>query len=616
MTIDKEKKMVSRYMLLLIIAVTFISISQGKAQDFDLMYESIPSTDKEYEAFVLKNAPSEDAFVAVQRLAERFIKKKQWEKAAKIFENFQPKFPNMKERFDKIIDLLQESEEGLKIIDLGKGINSRSGEYNPTPTSNGKLIYFTRRAYKSDEDIYVSELGSNKKWQEAKKVQGDNINTKSNEAVMSISEDGQKLILFGNYKGSYERGDIFWSDKDYLGNWGRPHHFPWPINTNYFDSDGQLVAGDQVLIFVSDRPGGLGKPHFKGKKFHGDKSGNVDIYVCIKSDDGLWSEPINLGPTINTPYAERFPFLHPDGKTLYFCSDGHYGLGRSDVFMSKRLNEDSWTEWSEPINLGKEVNTPDKEFNFIVSTDGRFAYLANGVQPEVFDIFTKELPSGMEPEYVPMMYGLVMDNGKNPLGGHIEIHELGTNKIREADSDHENGNFFFPLQFGKKYKYTVTQKNYEANGGEIDLSGIEPKPDFIVRDTVYLKTRIDPDDPNLNIGDILFKSGSDKVDPRSFPELDRLSQILVEHPELKLEISAHTDSIGSDKFNQKLSERRAKSIVNYVISKGVEKENLQPAGYGESRPVAPNSTEEGRALNRRVECTVLGADEEEDEDEE
>ena len=152
--------------------------------------------------------------------------------------------------------------------------------------------------------------------------------------------------------------------------------------------------------------------------------------------------------------------------------------------------------------------------------------------------------------------------------------------------------------------------------GSVDLSGIGPEPDYIARDTVYLKTKIDPDDPNLEIGDILFDSGSDRVNPRSFPELDRLSQILVEHPELKLEISAHTDSIGSDNFNQKLSQRRAQSIVNYVISKGVSKDNLIPAGYGESRPVAPNSTEEGRALNRRVECTVLGADEDEDEDDE
>ena len=251
----------------------------------------------------------------------------------------------------------------------------------PRLQETGKKLYFTRidasKGKSANEDIYVSELTSNpgtlnQKWGPAEKIQGEQIISKNNEAIMSISEDGQKLIIFGNYKGSFERGDIFWSDKDYLGNWGKPKHFPWPVNTNYFDSDGQLVAGDQAIIFVSDRPGCIGETHYKGKPFHGDISGNVDIFISVKGDDGIWGEPINLGPNINTPYTERFPFLHPDGKTLYFCSDGHYGLGRSDVFMSKRLKEDSWTEWSEPVNLGKEINTPEKEFNFKVATNGKY----------------------------------------------------------------------------------------------------------------------------------------------------------------------------------------------------------------------------------------------------
>ncbi len=592
------------------------------AQGFNLEEPSEPGNDNLYRQFIEKNAPSEDAFVAVQRLAQRFIEARVWENAVKIYEEFKPKFPTMADRFDKIIDLLKAPEEGLRIDNVGSGVNTGEGEYHPTPTADGKYLYFTRMSAASgamNEDIYVSEYQKGEKpgngvWLPSVKVEGEWINTKNNEALMSISEDGQKIIVFGNYKGSYERGDIFWFDKNYMGEWGRPKHFPYPINSNQFDSDAQLVAGDQVIVFASDRPGCVGVQHPKGEKYHGDIEGNVDLWVCVKDENGLWSEPFNLGKRINTPYAERFPFLHPDGKTLYFCSDGHYGLGRSDVFMSTRLRDDSWTEWSEPVNLGKEINTPAKEYYFKVATDGTYAFLAKGDQPIVFDIYTQEVPSRFRPKSLATINGIVLDYGNNPLGAHIVIKDLSTGRIREADGDAEDGTFFFPLQLGKKYTYTISKLNYETKTIDVDLTNIDTNRNYTRYDTIRLKTNIT--DLNLNIGDIRFATGSSKIDPKSFPELNRLSQILVENPQFKLEISAHTDSVGSDDFNQKLSEKRAKSIVEYVVSKGVKGENLIAKGYGETRPIAPNSTEEGRSLNRRVECKVMTGLEDKDDEEE
>lgn len=603
------------------LALTLLTIGYDlHSQSLEFLQQaSDPETDDLYREFINNNAPSEDAFIAVQRMAERFIEAKVWEKAISIFEEFKSKFPSMNDRFNKIIEILKAPEEGLKFENVGSGVNTADGEYHPTPTADGKYLYFTKTIGPKDEDIYVSEYLKGTKpntgtWQSAQKVVGESINTSRPEAIMSISEDGQKIIVFGNYVGSYKGGDIFWFDKNYMGEWGIPKHFSYPINTNYFDSDGQLVAGDQAIIFSSDRPDCVGEVHPKGTKFHGDVEGNIDLWLCIKDSNGLWGDAaINLGKVINTPYAERFPFLHPDGKTLYFCSDGHPGLGRSDVFVSTRLREDSWTEWSEPINLGKEINTPAKEYFFKVTTDGDFAYLAKGDQPIVFDIYMQEVPSRFRPKSLATINGLVLDYGNNPLGAHIVIKDLSNGRIREADCDAEDGTFFFPLQLGRKYSYVVSLLNYETKSFEIDLSGLDTSKNFTRNDTIRLKTKIT--DPDLT-GDIRFESGSHKIDPISFPELNRLSQIMIENPTYKMEIGAHTDSVGSDEFNLKLSDRRAKSIVTYIIGKGVVSSNLMAKGYGESRPYAPNSTAEGRALNRRVECKIITGEEDEDEDEE
>lgn len=618
--------MVKKLLLLLITLQFFNSIALS--QGFDLKFGSTPDNDNLYIQYIKKNAPSEDAFVALQRLAERHIDVKEWETASSIFKEYKKLFPDMQKRIDKIIEILLAPEEKLKMVNLGSGVNTPGGEYNPTPTGDETKLYFTRigQGQGANEDIFEAETRIEVKKGDTNRIflpsiplQSENINTLNNEAINSISIGGQKMIIYANYPGSYGKGDLFWSEKNYMGEWGIPNHFAYPINTPYFDGDGQLVSGDQAILFVSDRPGGVGDVHPKDMEFHGDINGNTDIYVCVKNSDGIWGDPINLGQVINTPYTERFPFLHPDGRTLYFCSDGHSSLGRSDIFVSRRLNDTSWTQWSEPENLGKEINSTQKEFSFKVSTLGGYMYLASGEQPAVFDIYTKELPKKVRPRAVATIYGLVTDYGKNPLGAKVFVYEVEngvrTNKRQDFECNKDNGTFFIPLQIGKNYVYDVKLKNYEPKLNiSIDLTDKDTLERYVRYDTVLLKTKID--DLNLEIGDIRFKSGSDKIDPKSFPELARIAQILVEHPYLKLEISAHTDSVGSDVMNQKLSERRAKSVCKFITSKGVNADNLIAKGYGESRPIAPNSTPEGRALNRRVEIKVLGKIEDQDDDEE
>ncbi len=349
--------------------------SFGYAEKLDLTKASTSKTFKQYDAYIKGNVPEEDAFVAVQRVAEPYIQERQWEKAANVFKTYRPLFETMDTRFEKNIAMIEAKEESLVVTNLGSGINTDADEYAPVPSADGLRLYFLGR-HRSDcyggEDIFVSEL-QDSTWQKAVNL-GRTINTDRNEAILSISVDGNRIILFGNYDQSFGRGDIFYTDKTKEG-WGDIQHFPKPINSQYFDADASMTSDGKAILFTSDRPGGIGGFHKKRELFHGGYWGNTDIYVCLLTQEG-WSEPINLGATINTPYTERTPFLHPDGKTLYFSSDGHYGLGRLDVFKAVRLNEETWTEWSEPVNLGKEINTAGNDWGYKVATAGDVAYFS------------------------------------------------------------------------------------------------------------------------------------------------------------------------------------------------------------------------------------------------
>ena len=576
-----------------------------------------PEEIKRYERFIKRSAPGEQAFVALERVAEPYIRAGEWEQAAEVYERYQGSFDTMDERFEKVIAVLEAEEEGLVVANLGQGINTSAHEGLPVPTADGMYLYFTGKDRSDgfgEEDIFVS-IFENGGWGKAENLGAGvtgvtgvtGVNTMRNESLCSISADGNRLILFGNYAGSFGGGDIFYSDRTRQG-WGRMQHLPRPINSIYFESDGFVTSDGKAMLFTSDRPGNIGEFHPKDEPFHGNTWGNTDIYVSLVTPDG-YSEPVNLGPGINTPFAERTPFLHPDGKTLYFSSDGHYGLGRLDVFKTVRLSETSWTEWSEPRNVGKHINTAGDDWGYTVSTSGEIAYFsAYGGKDSYggYDIYSITLPGQARPEAVATISGKVTDEQSNPLTAAIKWEDLATGEnAGELRSNPQDGSYFIVLPLGANYGYYAEKEGYYPVSKNVDLTeqteAVDITEDIIMASISEIKEK----GTAVRINNIFFEFDRYSLKPESFPELDRLAELLKESPDMKVEIAGHTDNVGTEEYNLELSRKRAQSVVSYLVSVGCERANLIPRGYGEQKPIDTNETEQGRAVNRRVEFKFL-----------
>lgn len=629
---------------------------------------------EDYKSFVKTYAPDEDAFIAVQRIAKPFIDRFDWDGAIAVYEKYKPRFPLMGARFDKIVQLLREPSSNLQIKNLGPGINSQYDEIKPTPTADGTRMYFASKDRPSafgGLDLYMSKLEGDS-WGPAVNL-GANINTKEHESINSISAEGTKIVLYGAFEGHMGRGDNFYFEKTPQG-WSRIKVFPLPVNSKDFDSDGYFTADGKAFIFTSDRGGVIGERHPKGdpdlqiNPYHGSYGGNTDIFVCIRQGYG-WSDPINLGPVINTQYCERSAFLHPDGKTLYFSSDGHYGLGKLDVFKSVRLNEYSWTEWSPPVNLGKDINTSDDDWGYKVSTDGEVSYFSAVGKMGGYglsDIYSISLPKAVQPEEkVITISGKVLDeNGKpvtgmsgmtwddfnkrgwkaldqngnpidssglinwadllskgwtvvdengNPINtaGVVKWDDLDSKKnLGELQIDPQTGEFLINVTLGKKYGIFADIPGYYPDSKVVDLTNVKDprnvRINFDLKSLEGMRTKRDKWGDLLaqRVNNIFFDFDKYDLKTESFLELDRLIHFLESNSGLNIVIAAHTDSKGTDEYNLKLSEKRAQSVLNYLVEHKMPESRLRAKGYGEARPIVDNNTEEGMAMNRRVEFRI------------
>lgn len=592
--------------------VLFLLLSAISATaQIDLSSPPTTKTTPAFEQFIEANAPSEDAFVAVQRLAYWPIMQSNWASAISIFRKYEPSFPAMHDRFETIIRILDAPVENLKLTNLGRSINSSHEEFSPVLSADGSILYFTKNnatdPEEHDEDIMVSEF-RNGAWQPATDI-GGAINTKSSESINSISADGTMMVLFGNYASSFGRGDLFYTTKQRDGTWDFVHHFREPVNTENFEGDGFLTSDGTALLFSSDRPGGIGPSHEKGESFQGHKWGNTDIYVSLKQPDGRWGTPINLGPTINTPFSERKAFLHPDGKTLYFCSDGHAGLGMFDIYKSTRLNDTSWTEWSEPVNLGKEINNGDENFGYRVSTDGTKAYLSLDNREDGYgkgDIYTMTLSEAAKPAAVATISGTVTDENGKPLVANIRWEDLSRNRtVGELSSDPTSGSFFITLPLEKNYGYYAEKPGYYPVSKNIDLRAATTPMRQTENIVLVSIASLRDEGRGIRLNNLFFDFNKAELQHESYPELDRLVTFLHTYPDLKVEIGGHTDNKGSAQYNLSLSKKRAQSVVDYLADHGCERDRLIAKGYGDTRPVASNDTDEGRTQNRRVEVRFI-----------
>jgi outer membrane protein OmpA-like peptidoglycan-associated protein/tetratricopeptide (TPR) repeat protein len=467
---------------------------------------------------------------------------------------------------------------------LGDSINSDVSEYYPTITIDGKKLIFTRRVNNFNEDFYGSDWTGDH-WTKARALVG-NINTNMNEGAQNVSQDGQLLIFTGcNFPDGYGSCDLYISYLTPEG-WSVAENLGSTVNTEFWESAPSLSPDKRDLYFSSNRPGGYG--------------GN-DIYVTHRLQNGRWSEPENLGPVINTAGDESAPFIHADNQTLYFTSGGHPGYGGDDLYMSRKGPDGKWTS---PVNLGYPINTIENEGSLVVAADGKTAYYASDRADSRggLDIYSFELRSDVRPARTLWVKGKVFDvKTKKGLPSSVELSDLSTGTLMSRVQTDETGNYLITLPIGKDYAFEVGRKGYLFFSENFPLSQKQP-------DSTYnIDIPLEPIEPNATVvlKNIFFDVNKYDLKPESQIELDRLVQLLKDNPGLAIQINGHTDNTGKPADNMSLSENRAKAVVHYLITKGINEKRLSSKGWGDTKPVADNKTEEGRALNRRTELKVI-----------
>nr|MBA3970872.1 PD40 domain-containing protein [Bacteroidota bacterium] len=483
---------------------------------------------------------------------------------------------------------------------MGTAINSSLDEYFPAVTADEQTILYTRNnrteAKHLQEDFLVSKKIDNV-WQAAVPI-GSGINTSGNEGAPCLSSDGQVLFFVAcaeSADGAYAGGrrgfgscDIFYAEKE-GENWSKPFNMGSIINTNQFESQPSFSADGKTLYFVSARPGGIGE---------------TDIYSSTLKPDNSWGAPRNLGPMINTPGKEETVFIHPDGKTLYFGSNGHVGMGGLDLYVS-RMN--SKGQWGSPVNLGYPINTYGDENSILVATSGNVAYMASnraGGQGGL-DLYQFDLYEAARPGKVTYAKGEVFDvKTKAPLGAHVELLDLETGLVvLESNANTSNGEFLMSLPVDKNYALNVSHSGYLFYSENFSLKELadQGKP-FI------LKVPLQPIEVEnvIELKNVFFETAKFDLKPESKAELNKLVAFLTVNKTMKGELSGHTDNLGDKKMNQVLSQNRAKAVYDYLIANGINAARLTYKGYGDTKPKVANDTDEHRQMNRRTEFKVIG----------
>jgi outer membrane protein OmpA-like peptidoglycan-associated protein/tetratricopeptide (TPR) repeat protein len=484
----------------------------------------------------------------------------------------------------------------IKIQNLGNEINSSFADYSPVISADQKTIFFTSRRPETTggqkdeegnnmEDIYMSAK-TEKGWSKALNI-GTDINTEWHEATVGISPDGQTILIYKDDNGD---GNIYTTSLD-GDRWSKPVKLNDNINSKYWEPSAFISADGRTLYFTSDRPGGFG---------------GRDLYSSHRDFDGDWEKAVNMGANINTPFDEDAPFIHPDGVTLSFSSNGHNTMGGFDIFTSLSSDEGNW---SEPVNVGYPINTTDDDIYYVVSPDNRKAYFSSFREGGIGE---KDNYSGtfLDRKETPLtlVKGTVNDeSGKAAKKVTITVTDNETGQVKgRYSSNSKTGEFLFILTPGKNYNIT-----YQSEGHLFYSENIEiPKKSnyYEIKKEVNLNPIVVGSKIILN--NIFFDFDKATLRPLSNVELNNLVLLLKSNPNLQVEISGHTDSKGDDAYNQKLSEERAQAVVDNLIKAGISADKMKAKGYGKTRPVSNNKKANGadnplgRQLNRRVEFTI------------
>jgi len=554
------------------------------------------SNTSKYENYIKKASGNELAFVVLQKLIANYLKNKQYQSAIRKVKRFTSYFEdNIK--FDNLLEILNEESNSTIEIKPITTINSSEQEYAPKISADNKSIYFCGNERDDNiggEDVFRSDLIDNI-WSEPSIVTGLS-KSYSNDAIMSISVDGTYAIKFSD-------GKLGVSAKQ-LNGWSKVKFFSNNINSGDWNGDAMFSSDGNAIIFASVRDGGYN--YSQSEEYHASNKYASDIYISVKDENGNWGIPINLGQTINTPYSERSPFLHPDMKTLYFSSDGHGGLGKYDVFKTTRISEDCWDCWTTPVNLGKEINTIEDDWGYNISTDGEYAYFSKiNPRDNNEDIYQLNIPPYLRPDYVATISGTLLDSDNQPIHADIRWDDLETGRnVGQSKSDPVDGSFFIVLPLGKIYGYYVDQDDYFPISNSVDLRDSENAVTIEADINVVSFKQMIEDGTAVPVNNLFFSIAKSSLLPSSIPELRRVAQI-IKNNNLKVEISGHTDSDGTKRNNQILSEKRADAVKQLLVSEGCDPDMIITIGYGASKSIMSNDTEEGKAKNRRVELKFV-----------
>lgn len=470
------------------------------------------------------------------------------------------------------------------------GVNSVYSEYMPVIRGDDREMIFVRRT-QNQEDLYSAARIDDTTFAQA--VALDDLNTKGNEGIHSISADG-RLIVFtacGRLDG-YGQCDLYYSKRSVEG-WSRPINMGKRVNSGSSDSGPSLTADGRGLYFISDRTGGIG-----GK----------DIYYTQLDAEGRWYRPVNLGEAINTPGHEESPFIHHDGTTLYFRSDARPGMGGFDIYYT-RWQKDS--AWSEPQNIGYPINTKGSEGSLTVSLDGVSAYYASDRDDLAetrrdLDIYKFTLPPVARPNSVTFVQGRVTDADTGAgLPATLELTNVTENKVRQVVTTDEEGNYFVALPIGQSYAFTAEQEGYLFYSEHYELdsvtTAIDPMQlDIALQPITQQIASTEPMDKPVILRNIFFESGSAALLPQSEQEVNRLIRLLTDYPDKSMIIVGHTDNVGQAADNLELSQQRAAAVKKAIEQGGISPTRIKAIGKGETEPLADNASPEGRQYNRRV----------------
>jgi len=486
---------------------------------------------------------------------------------------------------------------------LGPNVNSADPEYYPCLTADDGTLIYTRRVkapeiqpWGMQEDFYVSRRDLEGNWKPSIPI--PTVNTRHfNEGAGTLTPDGRFIVFtkcaieddsYGGTLTGEGSCDLFISRR--VGDrWSVPQNLGTPVNSSHWETQPSMASDGRTIYYIR---GSVARDGIK----------SMDIWTTTMADDGSWSKPAKLGENINTPFQEESVQIHPDGHTLYFSSNGHPGFGGLDLFMSRKQEDGSW---GPALNLGYPINTSADENSLLVDASGQVAYFASDRPGGLgdLDLYSFALYKEARPLPVSFIRGVVTDKTtREPLEADVQLYDLSTGDLATgAYSDPKTGEFLVCIPAGRTYALNASADGYLFFSQNYDVAAGTPKVPYT------LDVPLSPLSTGsiITLRNIFFNTASYELLSTSNAELDKLVKLLQTNPTLRIELGGHTDNVGADAANLTLSDQRVQAVRTFVIGKGIDAARIAAKGYGETKPVETNDTEEGRAQNRRTEVTVL-----------